>query len=52
MNRSLTILSLCLLSLPGLVQAERPNVVILFTDDHGTLDANCYGSTHLITPRK
>ena len=23
---------------------DRPNVVILFTDDQGTLDANCYGS--------
>jgi arylsulfatase A-like enzyme len=50
MNRLLAILSLCLLPLPALVQAERPNVVIFFTDDHGTLDANCYGSTDLITP--
>ncbi|MFT5126483.1 MAG: arylsulfatase A [Rhodothermales bacterium] len=30
--------------------AARPNVVILFTDDQGTLDANCYGSTDLVTP--
>ena len=29
---------------------SRPNVVILFTDDQGTLDANCYGSTDLKTP--
>ncbi len=36
----------CLLSL----QAAKPNVVILFTDDQGTLDANCYGSKDLITP--
>lgn len=28
----------------------RPNVVIILTDDQGTLDANCYGSTDLITP--
>jgi len=28
----------------------RPNVVILFTDDQGALDANCYGSTDLVTP--
>jgi arylsulfatase A-like enzyme len=28
----------------------RPNVVILFTDDQGTLDANCYGSSDLVTP--
>ena len=30
--------------------AQKPNVVILFTDDQGTLDANCYGSTDLHTP--
>ena len=29
---------------------RKPNVVILFTDDQGTLDANCYGSTDLQTP--
>ena len=28
----------------------KPNVVILFTDDQGTLDVNCYGSTDLKTP--
>jgi arylsulfatase A len=30
--------------------ATPPNVLILFTDDQGTLDANCYGSTDLHTP--
>jgi arylsulfatase A-like enzyme len=30
--------------------AEKPNVVIFFTDDQGTLDANCFGATDLITP--
>jgi arylsulfatase A-like enzyme len=29
---------------------RRPNVVIMFTDDQGTLDANCYGSKDLHTP--
>jgi arylsulfatase A len=29
---------------------RRPNVVIFFTDDQGTLDAHCYGSTDLYTP--
>ncbi len=29
---------------------RQPNVVILFTDDQGTLDANCYGSQDLYTP--
>ncbi len=35
---------------PAQQQPARPNVVILFTDDQGTLDANCYGSTDLYTP--
>ena len=30
--------------------ARSPNVVILYTDDQGTLDANCYGSADLHTP--
>jgi len=29
---------------------ERPNVVLIYTDDQGTLDAGCYGSSDLITP--
>ncbi len=44
-------LALCLfLAAPALQAADKPNVVILYTDDHGTLDANCYGSTDLMTP--
>ena len=30
--------------------AEKPNVVIFFTDDQGTLDAHCFGSNDLYTP--
>jgi len=41
---------LSLIMLADIAAAGRPNVVILFTDDQGTLDANCYGSTDLITP--
>lgn len=40
-------------SLPVIVLGEdgrKPNVVIMFTDDQGTLDANCYGSKDLYTP--
>lgn len=29
---------------------DRPNVVILLTDDQGTLDAGCYGARDLFTP--
>lgn len=38
-----------ILSQPDAV-ANRPNVVILFADDLGTLDVNCFGSTDLHTP--
>lgn len=34
----------------SLLVAKQPNVIILFTDDQGTLDANCFGSTDLKTP--
>jgi arylsulfatase A len=30
--------------------ARGPNVLIIYTDDQGTLDANCYGSKDLVTP--
>ena len=42
------VLSIC--ANAALFAAERPNVLILLTDDQGTLDANCYGSTDLKTP--
>jgi len=29
---------------------RQPNVLLIYTDDQGTLDANCYGSTDLYTP--
>lgn len=30
--------------------SKRPNVIIFYTDDQGSLDANCYGSKDLATP--
>lgn len=32
------------------LNAQRPNVVVIYTDDQGSLDANCYGSQDLATP--
>lgn len=29
---------------------DTPNVIVIQSDDHGTLDAGCYGSTVLETP--
>ena len=31
-------------------QPRKPNVVIIYTDDQGTLDAGCYGSDDIHTP--
>ncbi len=36
--------------LVGYAQARRPNVLLIYTDDQGTLDLNCYGSKDLHTP--
>jgi len=50
------IVLLTLLAVPFFVssaeaeEARKPNVVIFFTDDQGTLDAGCYGSDDLYTP--
>jgi arylsulfatase A len=30
--------------------AERPNVIVILTDDQGTIDAKCFGATDLVTP--
>jgi len=37
-------------TLPQLSAAEKPNVIIVYTDDQGSVDANCYGATDLATP--
>lgn len=29
---------------------QKPNVIIIYTDDQGSMDANCYGSKDLVTP--
>lgn len=31
-------------------QAERPNVIVIMTDDQGSIDAGCYGAGDLVTP--
>lgn len=44
------ILVLSLFSSSNQVGNQRPNIVIFFTDDQGTLDAGCYGADDLLTP--
>ncbi len=49
--KTLLSFALYLAALQFTVAADRkPNVLIIFTDDQGTLDANCYGSKDLYTP--
>jgi arylsulfatase A len=31
-------------------QARRPNVIIVYADDQGSIDVNCYGAKDLVTP--
>ncbi len=53
MNLRLSLLILtCLLSLTTLTEAKdrKPNVIVIFTDDQGSLDAGCYGARDLLTP--
>ncbi|MDH4203635.1 MAG: sulfatase-like hydrolase/transferase [Phycisphaerae bacterium] len=37
-------------SISPLLAAQKPNVIIIFTDDQGSIDMNIYGSTDLVTP--
>jgi len=39
-----------LLAVPAVAADRPPNVVVILTDDQGTLDARCFGSTDLDTP--
>lgn len=49
-NFSIFILIFSILAGGLLAKDPQPNVLILFTDDQGTLDLNCYGATDLETP--
>ncbi|MBC8326600.1 MAG: sulfatase-like hydrolase/transferase [Verrucomicrobia subdivision 3 bacterium] len=48
MRITLFALTLCALSLTA--AARKPNVIIIYTDDQGSVDLNCYGSKDLVTP--
>ena len=39
-----------LAALSAQAQQQRPNVIVIYTDDHGILDMNCYGAADLQTP--
>lgn len=44
------LLLLSVLLFPDFAQAKRPHVLLIYTDDQGSIDLNCYGAKDLITP--
>ena len=46
----ITLLLICVVPAVKATSADRPNVVVIVTDDQGMLDVNCYGSKDLNTP--
>lgn len=53
MNQAAAICLVLTIAGPGVAGTNadvRPNVIILLTDDQGSLDMNCYGSADLIAP--
>ena len=46
----LIIVSICLASAERGQAADRPNVIVIYSDDQGTLDLGCFGADDLMTP--
>ncbi|MDP7204547.1 MAG: sulfatase-like hydrolase/transferase, partial [Pirellulaceae bacterium] len=47
---ALTIMVLGLFISSTATGEQPPNVILIYTDDQGTVDLNCYGARDLITP--
>ncbi len=47
---SLIIAGLLLSGLCTAQNSEKPNVIVILTDDQGSIDLNCYGANDLLTP--
>ncbi|MFP6692782.1 MAG: sulfatase-like hydrolase/transferase [Pirellulales bacterium] len=52
MNRRMIIGCFCWMVIAGSLPAadRKPNVLLIYTDDQGTIDLNCYGAKDLQTP--
>lgn len=49
MNKLILTLIISITSLASL-KARQPNVILIYTDDQGTIDVNCFGAKDLTTP--
>ena len=50
LSAAVTILVLSLFISRTAAGEQPPNVILIYTDDQGTVDLNCYGAKDLITP--
>ena len=50
MNRLLRLACILAISLSAIQAAERPNFIIIFSDDQGYQDLGCFGSPDIKTP--
>jgi arylsulfatase A-like enzyme len=54
LHRAIARTALVALFLAGAItplnSAERPNVILIYSDDQGSIDLNCYGASDLATP--
>ena len=50
-SKSSLCVGLLLLACSSVMAAEKPNILIIFTDDQGYADLACYGNTQNKTPR-
>ncbi len=45
------VVALCVsVSAPAIANARQPNIIVIFTDDQGSVDAGCYGTGDIQTP--
>ncbi len=50
MMKNLLLVFLAVFLFANCETSKKPNVIIIYTDDQGTLDAACYGANDLFTP--
>ena len=44
------LVSVCIMGITTSYAQQRPNVIVIYSDDQGAIDLNCYGAKDLLTP--